>query len=185
VLVGVGAVAAAVLGVLAWRGETKSWSRHEKCEGYEACAARCEAGVAAGCYEAGDALDEGEYIPRDATKAVELYTRGCALGHSSSCSRVAGKHWLAERREEAVAMERRGFAVARSGCEARNVDECFSLLFDLHYGWDRKTKEGQDEERARDLEKRITPVYERLCERCRSTSAPATWTHRIVGTQAA
>jgi TPR repeat protein len=119
--------------------------------------------VASGCHLAGLALRDGEYVPRDTAGARALFDKGCELGSDAACTNVAVELRRADRKDEAREIEKRGFEVAGAGCDAGNLDDCYSQVFDLRFGWDTDTKAGQDEVRSAALASRIAPVYEKLC----------------------
>ncbi len=158
-------VAAAGLGLFAaWRSIAEPrWTRDEQCKGYEACAARCEAGVGAGCHKAGLALRDGDYVARDPLRARQLFEKGCELGSEAACDNVVMELRRTATEEDARALEKRSFELRKERCDAGRVDDCYALVFDLRLGWNRETKEGRDEGDAASLRDRIIPVYERFC----------------------
>lgn len=151
--------------------DTPTWVRHARCTEGADCVRRCEAGEAAVCVEASRYVRDGDGVVRDVARADRMLVTGCGLGSGGACLERAESIDAEAAKTQATGLRRRGLDLLAAGCDARNIDDCRSLVRAHALGLGPGGQ--KDPDAAQALKDRILPVYERLCDQgdgdaCRS-----------------
>ena len=103
----------------------------DTCDDVNACAARCDAGVADRCRALAATYETGSGVDKDETRATSLYERACTLNDASACV-FAGRMY--EYAHGVNKDDTRATRLYERACDMNWVGGCYNLAIMLEHG---------------------------------------------------